>query len=504
MEKLARVLILSLLVAGVALTAAAQGYEPPTQANHKDIYCSGFVSSSRLPANLRIVMAEDAVGRIVYSQYDYIYLSQGRNGGVSVGQRYLVVRPMNDPNPVQAFDRQQPIFKAIGQLYHDVGSVEVTAVGETVATALVLEACDALNAGDVLIPFENRPVPEYKPSVTFDRFAPMQSRGDATLMMGKDFGYTFGQGDVVYINLGSAQGVKVGDYFRAYRYAKGTIYQGYRKAGQGQLRRLRGMPAGYEIPKMRKDLPREVLGEAFVVRVDQNSSTALVTYSLREMHAGDFVELEPPAPPAAYLTVTPASIPRGATATLSWRAQAAQEASISPQLGSVDKRGTVNITPTQTTTYTLVAHGPGGEAQATATITVVQPAAPPAPPPAPARAPSMQELFAQSVQDIFFEFDKAEISADAAATLQRVADFLRSYPDARILIEGHCDEVGGPQYNMRLGSRRAEATKNQLVSLGANPEQLSTVSRGKDAPFCTTSADEACRQLNRRAHFVLQ
>jgi peptidoglycan-associated lipoprotein len=116
----------------------------------------------------------------------------------------------------------------------------------------------------------------------------------------------------------------------------------------------------------------------------------------------------------------------------------------------------------------------------------------------------MQELFAQSVQDIFFEFDKSDISAEAAASLQRTADFLRSYPDARVLIEGHCDEIGGPRYNTALGARRGEAVKNYLVSLGVNAGQLATVSRGKEAPFCTESSQDSCRALNRRAHFVLQ
>jgi len=169
----------------------------------------------------------------------------------------------------------------------------------------------------------------------------------------------------------------------------------------------------------------------------------------------------------------------------------------------VEKRGTVNVNPTQTVTYTLRARGPGGETQAAATLTVIQPA--PAPTPAaPALAPSMQDLFAQSVQDIFFEFDKSDITAEAAASLQRTADFLRSYPDARVSVEGHCDEVGGPRYNLRLGARRAEAVKNYLVSLGVNAGQLEAVSRGQDAPFCTESSQDSCRALNRRVHFALQ
>ncbi|MFQ5664043.1 MAG: OmpA family protein, partial [Terriglobia bacterium] len=175
-------------------------------------------------------------------------------------------------------------------------------------------------------------------------------------------------------------------------------------------------------------------------------------------------------------------------------------------IGRVSGRGSATVNPTQTTTYTLTARGPSGSEQATATLQVVQPPPPPpppAPPPAPAE-PSLDELFAQYVQDIFFEFNKAEIRPEAAATLQRVAEFLQSQPQARILIEGHCDEIGSDEYNLALGVRRAEATKNYLISLGVNAEQLETLSLGKTQPFCTESREEACRQLNRRAHFVLQ
>lgn len=298
MRKLGLVVAVSCLAAGVfAMSGATQGYEAPRRASPKDVYCSGFFSSTQLPADLRIVMGEDAVGRLVYSQHDLIYLSHGSDGGVRPGAHYLVVRPVNDPNPVQAFGRiekpsQGELVNSMGQLYQDIGHVEVKYVHETTSTAYVVEACDALNAGDVLIPFEERPTPEYKPSAAFDRFATTTARGEGTVVLGKDFGSTFGQGDVIYVNLGSSQGVKVGDYVRLFRYAAGTDYRGYDRMGQGQLRKIRGMPLGYEIPTMRKDLPREVLGEAFVVHVDSGSVTAVVTLSLREVHAGDFAELE--------------------------------------------------------------------------------------------------------------------------------------------------------------------------------------------------------------------
>ncbi len=131
---------------------------------------------------------------------------------------------------------------------------------------------------------------------------------------------------------------------------------------------------------------------------------------------------------------------------------------------------------------------------------MVQP--PPPPPPAPP-TPPLEQVFAESVQDIFFEFNQPEITSEAAAVLQRTAEFLMAYPEALILIEGHCDEVGTDDYNLRLGTRRAEAARDHLVSLGMSPERLQTVSVGKQQPFCTESSDEPCRQLNRRAHFVL-
>ncbi|MGH9804253.1 MAG: OmpA family protein, partial [Candidatus Acidiferrales bacterium] len=81
---------------------------------------------------------------------------------------------------------------------------------------------------------------------------------------------------------------------------------------------------------------------------------------------------------------------------------------------------------------------------------------------------------------------------------------LRSNPQARILIEGHCDEIGTVDYNMALGARRAEVTRDFLVAQGAGAGQLETMSIGKGRPFCTDSRQEPCRRLNRRAHFVLR
>ena len=507
-----------LLLAGAAATALAQGYQAPVVANSKDVYCSGFISFTPVPNDLQIVMGEDAPGRLTYSQYDYVYVGKGADGGLRVGQRYLVVRPVESSSApeMEAFKDEHKYYKELykpwykkdyaGQYYYDVAQVEVKVVHPTTATALVTNACDGLMRGDLLVPMEERPAPEYKPSEYFDRWAPPSGKPSGLILPGKDFAYTMGQGDVLYATVGATDGTQVGDYLLLYRPASGTQYEGYKKVDWGQWKQYRSVPDRVVLPyKMRQDLPREVLGEALVVRVEEKTVTAVITHSLREIHAGDFVEIEPPAPPLAALTVVPATIVRGQTATLSWSSRLATEGTITPAVGVVgDRTGSINISPTQSTTFTYTVRGRGGEAQSTATLTVVQPQPPPAPPAPPAAGPSLQELFNQNVQDIFFEFDRTELTPEAQSILSRVANFLRSNSQARILIEGHCDEVGTADYNLALGARRAQVTRDYLVAQGASAGQLESMSIGKGRPFCTESNREPCRRLNRRAHFVLR
>ena len=106
------------------------------------------------------------------------------------------------------------------------------------------------------------------------------------------------------------------------------------------------------------------------------------------------------------------------------------------------------------------------------------------------------------MKDVYFELDKSDLAVDARAALTKDAEFLRSYSQVHVSIEGHCDERGSTEYNLGLGQRRAEAAKNYLISLGIPADRMETTSWGKERPFCTAH-DESCWQQNRRAHFVL-
>jgi peptidoglycan-associated lipoprotein len=207
----------------------------------------------------------------------------------------------------------------------------------------------------------------------------------------------------------------------------------------------------------------------------------------------------PPAQPTVTLQATPANVQRGQSTTLRWSSTNATTLTLAPGVGNVSPEGNTTVSPTDSTTYTITAMGPGGSANATTRVTVTVPPPPPAPV---AAAPSMEELFAKEVKDAYFDYDKADIRPDARSALTETAGFLKSYPQVKVMIEGHCDERGSTEYNLALGDRRAQAAKDFLVSLGVGSDRMQTVSYGKERPFCNEHA-EACWQQNRRGHFLM-
>src|SRR5712692_4229195 len=208
----------------------------------------------------------------------------------------------------------------------------------------------------------------------------------------------------------------------------------------------------------------------------------------------------PPPPPAAVptatLTASPDTTDKGQSSTLTWQTTNATDVGIDG-IGAVQPSGTQQVTPAATTTYTLTAKGPGGTQTATATVTVNAPA----PPPTTAPSLTEEQLFAQNVKDIYFDYDKSDVRASEQSSIQADAAFLQQHSSINVTVEGHCDERGSTEYNLALGDNRASAVKNALVSAGIAADRIKTVSYGKEKPFCSES-NEACWQQNRRGHFV--
>ncbi len=204
----------------------------------------------------------------------------------------------------------------------------------------------------------------------------------------------------------------------------------------------------------------------------------------------------PPPAPTASLTASPDSIQSGQSTTLTWQTSNATDVSIDG-IGAVQANGTQQVTPADSTTYHLVAKGAGGTQEATARVTVT---APPPPPP-PAAGPTDEQLFGQNIKDVYFDYDKYDVRADQQGAVQSDIAFLRDHPNVKFIIEGHCDERGSTEYNLALGDNRAGSVKNALVQGGIAADRITTISYGKERPFCTESNEE-CWQQNRRGHLV--
>jgi peptidoglycan-associated lipoprotein len=198
------------------------------------------------------------------------------------------------------------------------------------------------------------------------------------------------------------------------------------------------------------------------------------------------------------MSVSPASIQTGQSASLTWQTSNATDVSIDG-IGAVQANGSQSVSPTDSTTYHLVAKGAGGTQEATARLTVTPPPPPPPPPP----TVTDQELFSQNVKDVYFDYDKSDIRADQQTSVSADVTFLNAHPNVSFTIEGHCDERGSTEYNIALGDKRATSVKNALVAAGVSASRIKTISYGKEKPFCTES-NEACWQQNRRGHFVYQ
>jgi peptidoglycan-associated lipoprotein len=201
------------------------------------------------------------------------------------------------------------------------------------------------------------------------------------------------------------------------------------------------------------------------------------------------------------------AITRGQSAVLTITTENATSVSIEPGIGTVPVNGTRQVSPSSSVTYVATAIGPGGSKGDTVRITVNDP---PAPVVTPIRAvtsavantpPTLDQQIQRSMQNVLFEFDKADIGPDQTSRLETAAAFLKQNPNLKFTIEGHCDEKGSEEYNLALGERRANAVKQFLVRQGISESRFTTVSYGEEKPLCREQTD-ACYQRNRRAAYT--
>ena len=216
-----------------------------------DVYCSGFIDPEPQDSEVRVAGAE--MEKEGNAEGDVIYLNYGLNQGVRPGDE-MAIRRTGKPvaHPVTG--------EMLGTYIQRLGKLRVIAVQENTSIGTIVESCEDIQLDDQLVEWEEIPIPMTAALPPFDRYAVEPSGGaQGTMVLIKDRLDYAGEGHIIYTDLGAGSGAQPGDVLTVYR-------------DNG-------------------DLPRLMLGQAVILTVEQNNSTALLTTTVRDSSPGDSVEV---------------------------------------------------------------------------------------------------------------------------------------------------------------------------------------------------------------------
>ena len=266
--------------------------------------CAGYIGEP-VPEDLQIVGSEKEAYVREFSQGDLVYINRGRDANLQTGAEYQIVRnigPVYDP----ANRRRK-----LGTLVQELGILRITEVRDTSATGEITLICTGtVNLGDALIPYERRPIPTVRPYRPLSIVGAPTGRATGQILAGQLGREQLVRNDVVYINLGADNGIKVGDYLTIYRPLASEPITRFRDDKIGQSRNdgfssdrfgtrdnssLASSQKGYpqvaeRVP--RSELPRTLVGEIVIIRTEANTSVGVITRTTREAVIGDRVELQ--------------------------------------------------------------------------------------------------------------------------------------------------------------------------------------------------------------------
>jgi len=281
-------------------------FQTPTAA---DLYCAGFISKSRVPDANYVTGGLETPTDTKFETGEIVYL---HGSSYQVGQLYSIVRELRDINEYEIYPGMTKLLAAAGHPYSEVGRVRVVDLRSHGAIAEIVYSCDSMNPGDVATPFvEREPVTFHVPG-HFDRFAPPSTNLTGRIVLAKDFDLVLGTGTTVYLNVGSNQGVKPGDYFRVMRSYTQTLMNPVdslsfktqvsedtqkrpptiegnfftRYSGMNMFNKDNGPDIHVG------DMPKRSVGEVVVLSTTPTSSAAMLVFSFEDVYAGDNVELD--------------------------------------------------------------------------------------------------------------------------------------------------------------------------------------------------------------------
>jgi hypothetical protein len=273
------------LVAGIAAAQAP----PRTTVDTSSMNCSGEVTAAPIPRDSYVISGEKSITKIVFADHDLLYINRGADKSVNVGDKYRVLRPVSDDLKVKWFRGQIELERAMGQSWADLGTIKVVHVGPKVSTAEIVSNCAYMQRGDIILPYADRPAPALKPNdYLVDPFAAASGK-TGMIVTTKEMGQAASSNSIVYVNIGSAQGVQIGSYLRVFRHQGNEANANFQDAGtEYKMYGFGSAPEAYTW----EGLPREILGEGVVLRVSANTATLMITTLRREIYVGDYVEIE--------------------------------------------------------------------------------------------------------------------------------------------------------------------------------------------------------------------
>jgi hypothetical protein len=285
----AGVFFLALMVPAWAHSQSNEAGEAMPAAVQTQIECSGFLSSGLVPNDLYIDGGADNDFLDTYHGFadgDYVFLHIHKGSGPTVGQEFRLVRPesetfghnfvstglggLPDYGYADWYPKQGSQIGKLGLPYSDAGRVKVIKLTSEGVVAQIEFACGAVNIGDIAIPYEARPVPNYTPTDDPDRFALSNGKKIGSIVAVKNNVESAGLGQIVYLNLGQSDNVQPGTKLRV-------------------VHVLRLPSDGLLVPPT---LPDETVGEVVVLWTEDKSSVAIVVRALRDIDAGDAIQIE--------------------------------------------------------------------------------------------------------------------------------------------------------------------------------------------------------------------
>jgi hypothetical protein len=287
--------------------------QPAPVAKESEFACGGYLKYEPGQVAVQIVGGEQEQEQNIYSQGNHIFISSGRQQGITVGQEFSIIRPRG------RFKSHWSKKGNLGVFTQELGKLKVVSVKDNSSVAVIEESCETVLLGDLVVPLTGRTSPVVTLSDHLDRFSDPSGKQSGRIVLTRDGVDMSSVNTVVYIDLGNEDNIKPGDVFTIVRNPRNARivtrheeeisrnasggYESFRFKGGGfsmQSPRVKDQNGSSrsesvktpEIKKNRPPVARKVVGELVVINVEQRSATAVITRVAQEVHTGDYVELQ--------------------------------------------------------------------------------------------------------------------------------------------------------------------------------------------------------------------